>query len=162
MQFYHTRNTLPEKIRNEVANELQKLLAVSIDMALQCKQAHWNMKGPDFIALHELFDGITNDMRSYSDLIGERIVQLGTSAEGTIQAISKRTQLPQYPLTLTTGKSHIEALSISLANYGEVIRGMVNRSAEMGDQATSDILTEVLRGSDKWLWMLESHIQTKE
>ena len=162
MQHYHTRNTMPEKTRVEVASELQKFLAMSIDMALQCKQAHWNMKGPDFIALHELFDGITNDMREYADLIGERIVQLGTSAEGTIQAISKRTQLPEYPLTLKTGKSHIEALATSLASYGELIRAMVNRTAEMGDAATSDILTEVLRGADKWLWMLESHIQTEK
>jgi starvation-inducible DNA-binding protein len=162
MSHYHTRNTMPEKVRIEVANELQKFLAVSVDMALQCKQAHWNVKGPNFIALHELFDKITNDVREYADLIGERIVQLGTVAEGTLQAISKKTQLPTYPLNLATGKSHIEALATSLASYGELIRGMVSRTAEMGDQATSDILTEVLRGTDKWLWMLETHIQSKE
>lgn len=162
MQHYHTRNTIPEKIRVEIASELQKYLAASIDMALQCKQAHWNMKGPDFIALHELFDKITEDMREYADLIAERIVQLGTSAEGTIQAVSKRTQLPEYPLTLTTGKSHIETLATSLANYSELIRPIVNRTAEMGDPATSDILTEISRGTDKWLWMLEAHIQSEK
>lgn len=159
MKHYPTKNSLPERTRNEVSTELQKYLAASIDLNLQSKQAHWNVKGPDFIALHELFDKIAEDAEEYVDLLAERIVQLGGTAEGTIQSVSKHTELPAYSLAITSGRGHIEALATSMANYGELVRGMINRTDEMGDKDTSDIFTEISRAADKWLWMLEAHLQ---
>lgn len=159
MRHYPTKNGLPENLRNTVATELQIYLAASIDLYLQAKQAHWNVKGPDFVVLHELFDKIAEDAQEYGDLLAERIVQLGGSAEGTIAAVTNRTELPQYPLSISTGTAHLEALSTAMANYGDLVRGMINRTDEIGDKDTADIFTEISRGADKWLWMIEAHLQ---
>ena len=160
-QKFQTRNTLPEKVRIQMEVILQDRLADSIDLAIQAKQAHWNVKGPSFIALHELFDKIAEESEGYPDLIAERIVQFGGIAEGTIQVAANRTSLPVYPLIVTTGKEHVEALSHALATYGELVRTAIGQAAELNDPATADIFTEISRSVDKYLWFIEAHNQAE-
>ncbi len=157
--MYKTKNSISEKVRTQMVDLLQGHLANSLDMASQAKQAHWNVKGPDFIALHELFDKVYEDTASYVDTIAERIVQLGGIAEGTLKAAAKRSQLPEYPPNLSAGHSHVNALATTLANYGEYVRDGIGKSEELGDKATADIFTEVSRGIDKYLWFVEAHLQ---
>ena len=92
---YSTRNSIPEKVRVQIAGLLQGRLADSIDLTLQAKQAHWNVKGPSFIALHELFDKVTEEAEGFADLIAERIVQLGGIAMGTLEALDHNSSLPR-------------------------------------------------------------------
>jgi starvation-inducible DNA-binding protein len=157
--MYPTKNSLPEKIRTQVCDLLQGHLSNSLDFKSQAKQAHWNIKGPDFIALHELFDKIATDADDYVDLIAERIVQLGGTAEGTLRVAAKRSQLPEYPLNLTTGEKHVAALAHALAYYGETVRNAINQTDELGDKDAADIFTEISRGVDKYLWFVEAHLQ---
>ncbi len=96
--MYPTKNNLPESVRLQVTTLLQSCLVDSIDLTLQAKQAHWNVKGPSFIALHELFDKVAEDAETYLDLIAERIVQLGGIAVGTLGPVEKRSNLPAYPV----------------------------------------------------------------
>jgi len=124
------------------------------------KQAHWNVKGPSFIALHELFDQIAADVRDYTDLIAERIVTLGGTALGTVQEAVHKTRLPAYPTDISAGANHVEALSTVLAAYGKHVRAGIDTTDELGDAITADVLTEVGRGIDKWLWMVEAHRQS--
>src|SRR5271154_717851 len=112
--MYPTKNDLPEENRGGIVELVQHRLADSIDMMLQAKQAHWNVKGPNFIALHELFDKVSEEIEEYVDLLAERIVQLGGFAEGTVYAAGKRTALKQYPLSISSGKEHVTALSNAL------------------------------------------------
>ena len=158
-QIFHTKNTLPEKVRMQMETILRDRLADSIDLMTQAKQAHWNVKGPSFIALHELFDKIAEESEEYPDVIAERIVQFGGIAEGTIQVVDKRTSLPNYPLTITTGREHIDALSHSLSVYGELVRTAIKQASELDDPATADIFTEISRSVDKNLWFIEAHNQ---
>jgi len=157
--MYPTKNTLPEKVRTQISGLLQDHLCSSLDLVSQAKQAHWNVKGPDFISLHELFDKIAEDAEEYVDLIAERIVQLGGIAEGTLRAAAKRTQLPEYPLNISAGHDHVNALAFSLATYGENIRKAIGLSTELVDPDTADLLTQVSREVDKYLWFVEAHVQ---
>ena len=157
----HTRNSLPENVRTEIAAMLQNRLADSIDLMLQAKQAHWNVKGRNFIALHELFDKVYTDTGIYVDLIAERIVQLGGIAEGTIRAAAERSDLPEYPLDISSGSKHVAELAHALAFYGEMIREAIDLSTQLQDANTSDILTQVLRDADKNLWFVEAHEQAE-
>src|SRR5437016_3983246 len=119
---YPTKNDLPEAARGEAVALLNQRLADCIDLQTQCKQAHWNVKGPTFIALHKLFDEINEDVEGYVDLIAERIVQLGGIAEGTVGIVEGRSTLVDYPLTLSTGAQHVAALSDALAGFGRTVR----------------------------------------
>jgi starvation-inducible DNA-binding protein len=158
-RLYRTKNDLPEATRIEVITLLNQRLSESIDLQTQCKQAHWNVKGPQFIALHKLFDEINEEVEDYVDLLAERIVQLGGIAEGTVGAVAKRTSLIDYPLMLTTGPEHVAALSDALAGFGRSARIAIEEMNELEDADSADILTEISRGTDKWLWFVEAHLQ---
>jgi len=157
--MYTTKNSFPEKSRLQIISLLQQQLADAIDLMMQAKQAHWNVKGPSFIALHELFDKISEDSEEYVDLIAERIEQYGGVAEGTVRMAAKRTRLSEYPLNIAQGREHVQALSQALANFGESTRDAIDKADELGDKDTADIFTEVSRGVDKYLWFVEAHNQ---
>jgi len=156
--MYKTKNDLPDMTRADVIPILNARLADSIDLMHQAKQAHWNVKGPSFIALHKLFDEVVDAAEEYMDLLAERVVQLGGTAEGTIQVTTTRTGLKEYPLALTEERDHVEALSSALAAYGEGVRRAIDQTDELGDRDTADIFTEISRGVDKYLWFVEAHL----
>lgn len=161
-RLYPTKNDLPETSRREAIGLLNQRLAEAIDLQTQCKQAHWNVKGPSFIALHKLFDEINEDVEEYVDLLAERVVQLGGVAEGTIAVVSDRSSLVDYPLGLSTGAEHVAALSDALSMFGRAARLGIEEMNELQDADSADILTEISRGVDKWLWFVEAHQQGEE
>jgi starvation-inducible DNA-binding protein len=157
--LYRTKNDLPVAARLEAVRLLNARLADCIDLQTMCKQAHWNVKGPQFIALHKLFDEINEDVEEYVDLLAERVVQLGGIAEGTARVVAQRTTLLDYPLTLAAGHDHVAALSDVLSQFGRTARIGIEEMNELEDAASADILTEICRGVDKWLWFVEAHTQ---
>ena len=158
-RLYATKNDLAESTRTEVIALFNQRLADCIDLQTQCKQAHWNVKGPSFIGLHKLFDDVNEDVEQYVDLIAERIVQLGGIAEGTVGAVEGRSSLPDYPLALSNGAEHVAALSDALAAFGRTVRIGIAEMDELEDADSADLLTDVSRGVDKWLWFVEAHQQ---
>lgn len=156
---YETLNDLPKASRGQVIDLINQRLADAIDLQAQVKQAHWNVKGPHFIGLHELFDDIYGAVSDYVDLIAERAVQLGGIAQGTVRVSAERSRLDQYPLDISTGQSHVTALSRALAEFGHGVRMAIDEADGFDDADTADIFTEVSRGIDKWLWFVEAHLQ---
>jgi starvation-inducible DNA-binding protein len=156
---YKTGNDLPAAERTELNALMNQRLASALDLQLQMKQAHWNVKGPCFIGLHELFDNINEAVESYVDMIAERIVQLGGIAEGTLRVAASRSQLAEYPLTLSEGMAHVNAVALALSTFGAGARGTISEAEELNDADTADLFTEVSRGIDKWLWFVEAHAQ---
>jgi starvation-inducible DNA-binding protein len=159
--MFKTKNDIPETTRVKVVELLNARLADCIDLQTQTKQAHWNVKGPTFIALHELFDKVNEDVEDYVDDIAERAVQLGGVAEGTARMAAKRSSLAEYPAKAVDGHSHVEALSSALAAFGTAARKAIVQANELGDLDTADLFTEVSRGIDKWLWFVEAHLQAE-
>jgi starvation-inducible DNA-binding protein len=157
--MHKTRNSLTENIRSQAAGLLNRHLAMAIDLYAQTKQAHWNVKGPNFIALHELFDKLAEEVEEFIDTIAERVTALGGTAEGTIQVATERTALPRYPLQITEGKAHLEALSGSYAAFANSVRKAIDESNTIGDADTADLFTGISREADKQLWFLEAHLQ---
>jgi len=159
--MYETHNDLASSIRTRMIELLSARLADAIDLRLQLKVAHWNAKGPQFIALHKLFDEIVDDADEYVDLIAERAVQLGGTADGTARQVAARSSLDDYAAT-GGGQEHVRAVADALAAFGRAARAAIDVAADAKDQDTSDIFTEISRGTDKWLWMVEAHGQAGE
>jgi starvation-inducible DNA-binding protein len=157
--MYPTKNDLPEATRGKVIDLLQERLADSIDLMLQTKQAHWNVKGPNFIALHELFDKVYESSVESVDMIAERLVQLGGTAMGTLKPTASKTTLPEYPLNIASGRDHVDALSTALAAYGKKVRKSIDIADDLKDADTADLFTGVSRAVDKYLWFVEAHRQ---
>jgi len=158
--MFQTRNDLSEGIRVKVVELLNARLADAIDLQTQLKQAHWNVKGPTFIALHKLFDEIVEDVEDYVDDLAERAVQLSGTADGTSRTVAKRTTLAEYPAA-ASGTEHVEAVGKVLAAFGAQVRAGIAAAAKLDDADTADLFTEISRGVDKWLWMVEAHGQSK-
>jgi starvation-inducible DNA-binding protein len=157
--MHSTRIDLSAKTRTRVSALLNARLADAIDLQLQAKQAHWNVKGPSFIALHELFDTLADELDGHVDEMAERITALGGIAEGTLQAVASRTRLDAYPLEIADGRAHLDALAAAYTRAAKAVRKAIDEAAKAGDADTSDLFTGVSRGLDKGLWLLEAHLQ---
>ena len=156
-----THNTLSEQIRVQSVELLNKHLAAAIDLHAQAKQAHWNVRGPGFIAIHELFDRVSTAIENYSDLIAERAGGLGGTANGTIQMAAEHSFLIPYPLGIADEMQHLFAVSGALAGFGESVREAIDHATGYGDATTADLFTEISRGVDQQLWFVESHLAPK-
>jgi len=162
MKTHKTHNDLKSNSKTSSINLLNARLADAIDLALLTKQAHWNIKGPQFIALHEMIDGFRTEVDGYVDTMAERAVQLGGTALGTTQVVAKATNLAPYPTDIYNGKDHLAALIERYSKLANSIRAAIDEADEAGDKDTADIFTEVSRGLDKALWFLEAHTQEKD
>jgi starvation-inducible DNA-binding protein len=159
MALHSTKIDLSKDTREKLITLLNSRLADASDLKSQTKQAHWNVKGMSFIALHELFDEIAAAVEGHVDLIAERITTLGGTAMGTVRLAAKNSSLSEYPHEITDGASHVDALSTALADFGKAVREGIDEAADLGDQDTADIFTEISRDIDKQLWFVEAHIQ---
>ena len=159
--MYKSKIDIAEKTRRNVILILNDRLADAIDLQSQVKQAHWNVKGPHFIALHELFDKISDAVLDQIDEIAERVTSLGGTAEGTVAVAAKRSKLKNYPLSITAGRDHLFYLSTQVSVFGKAVRGAIDATAELGDADTADLFTGISRELDKYLWFLEAHLQEK-
>lgn len=159
--MFDTRNDLPVGKRSKVITLLNARLADAIDLGAQTKHAHWNVKGPYFIALHELFDKLAESVESQVDELAERLTALGGTAHGTIAAVARATTLKPYPEDISEGLAHLAALSDALAAFGAKVRAGIETSDKLGDADTADLLTGISRASDKYLWFLETHLHAK-
>ena len=157
-----TQNSLGEAPRLAMVQLLSQHLADLLDLGMQAKQAHWNVKGPNFIGLHELFDKVADELEEFTDQIAERAVELGGVALGTLQTVSATSRLASYPLELKSGVGHVAALSGALSAFGATALTAIEAAANGGDTDTADLFTEVSRGVDKLLWMVEAHAQSKD
>lgn len=157
--MHNTKIDIAAETRGKLIEILNQRLADASDLRSQAKQAHWNVKGMSFIALHELFDRVAAEADTYTDLIAERVTTLGGTALGTVRLAAEKSTLAEYPHEITDGRDHVDALSGALADFGKKVRANIDDSDGLGDKDTADIFTEISRGIDKLLWFVEAHIQ---
>ena len=145
--------------KSEMIGLLNERLAEAIDLALITKQAHWNLKGPTFIAVHEFLDEVRDDVDEHVDIIAERVAQLDGVALGTIQTVSKATTLPPYPTDIRKVEDHLKALVEHFGKVSKTARAAIDKADDAGDADTADIFTAYSRMLDKNLWFLKSHLE---
>ena len=156
---FRTSIDLKLDVRSSCIALLNARLADTFDLYSQLKQAHWNVKGMDFIQLHELFDEVAQRTLVYVDDIAERAIELGGYATGTARMASAASSLPEYPTAAVNGAAHLEAVVERMAMYGKTVRQCIDTTDEMGDKDTADLFTQISRAVDKDLWFLEAHLQ---
>ena len=161
LQTLHpTRIDIPGNMRSAMVELLNARLADAVDLSSQMKQAHWNVKGPSFIALHELFDAVHAAMQVHVDDMAERVTALGGTARGTAAVAASASTLPEYPLDIHSGSEHVEAVSTALAAFGKLVREAIAEAEQVGDADTEDLFVGVSRDIDKNLWLVEAHAQS--
>lgn len=159
-KMFATRNELSEDVRGQMIALLNQQLADTIDLFSQTKQAHWNVKGAQFIELHELFDKLAAELDGYADMIAERATALGGLALGTVRLSAANSQLPECELEVTDSLPTVKAVAERFAALATSTRQAIEPAEAQGDPITADLFTEVSRALDKSLWFLEAHLQT--
>ena len=157
--LHETRNDLPADARDGLVELLNRRLADTFDLYSQTKYAHWNVKGSDFIQLHELFDMLAGHLLEFVDTIAERATSLGGTASGTARMASAASKLDEYPADAVNGMDAVRALADRFAAFGAATRTAQEESEKLGDMDTNDLFIEVSRQIDKDLWFLEAHLQ---
>jgi starvation-inducible DNA-binding protein len=157
---FETRIDIPAEAREQLVELLNARLADSFDLYSQLKQAHWNVKGSDFIQLHELYDAVAESILEFVDMIAERATALGGLALGTARMAAETTTLEEYPLDAVVGKETVAVVADRLAAFGASVREAIDTTTELGDQDTADLFTEISRAVDKHLWFVEAHLQS--
>ncbi len=157
--LHRTKIDIPDNLRAAAIDLLNARLADGVDLSSQMKQAHWNVKGPGFIALHELFDTVHGAVQIHVDDMAERITALGGTAHGTAAVAASASTLPEFPLEIRAGADHVEAVSTALAAFAKQVRRAIAEAAEIGDADTEDMFVGVSRDIDKNLWLVEAHAQ---
>jgi len=158
-RLFSTSVSLREESRLQLIDLVNARLSDSIDLKTQAKQAHWNVKGIHFVQLHELFDSVATHSDDAADLLAERATALGGVALGTARLVASSSTLAEYDLDAVTGEQHVRALAKSLAAVANASRAAIDKAGVLGDQATADVFTEIVRQADKDLWFLEAHLQ---
>ena len=156
---FPTRIDIPQPDRDGLVELLNARLADAFDLYSQLKQAHWNVKGTDFMQLHVLYDDVAESVLEHVDTIAERATALGGLALGTARLAAAHSTLDEYPLEAVAGLDTVATIADRLAAYGAAIRAGIEEAAKLGDQATADLFTEVSRAVDKHLWFVEAHLQ---
>ncbi|HEY2394798.1 MAG TPA: DNA starvation/stationary phase protection protein Dps [Rudaea sp.] len=153
-----SRIDLKSKLRESMVALLNRQLADTLDLYTQVKQAHWNVKGANFIALHELFDKLAEELEGPVDDIAERVTALGGVARGTSRVAARESRLPEFPLDRVEGLTAVALLADRYAALGASTRAAIETAGRESDADTSDLFTGISRGLDKALWFLEAHL----
>jgi starvation-inducible DNA-binding protein len=156
---FKTSIDIPSEARRQICEILNEQLADTADLFTQLKHAHWNVKGQEFFQLHKLYDELAECTLEWSDEIAERISILGGYAKGTLRMAAGATRLPEFPTEAVEGLDTVRALVASYANYCATTREAIDKTEQLEDPTTSDLLTEVSHDADKNLWFLEAHLQ---
>jgi starvation-inducible DNA-binding protein len=156
---FPTRIDISQESREKLVELLNERLADTFDLYSQLKQAHWNVKGSDFVQLHELYDDVAAGVLEYVDEIAERATTLGGLALGTARMAAASSKLDEYPLDAVEGIATVEAVADRLGAYAAGVRADIEAALELGDQGTADLFIEVSRTIDKQLWFVEAHLQ---
>ena len=158
-RVFKTGIDLAAGTREKMIALLNQQLADTFDLYSQTKQAHWNVKGPQFYQLHELFDKLAHELEEYVDLIAERVTALGGLALGTVRMSAAASRLPEASLDVVESIPTVKAVAARYTGLAATTRAAIDAATEQADMDTADLFTEVSRGLDKSLWFLEAHLQ---
>lgn len=157
--MYASRLDIPDHSRKASIHILQARLSDALDLEVQLKQAHWNVRGMAFFGLHQLFDRVHDGVESFADVLAERLTALGGVADGRVQTTAAATTLYEYALETRNGEDHLRAVAAVLGQFGKAVRSDIDRAAAIPDAGTADVLTEVSRSVDQQLWFVEAHLE---
>ncbi|KAA2212291.1 DNA starvation/stationary phase protection protein Dps [Teichococcus oryzae] len=159
MSLHPNRNDLGENAKKVSISVLNGTLVDALDLTNAVRMAHWTMRGPNFIGLHEMLETFYNELFATTDDVAERLVQLGGTPSGTSQLVAEKSRLAPYSQETVHTMDHVRELADRFASLAKTVREGISSTDDAGDADTADLLTGLSRDLDKKLWMLESHLE---
>jgi starvation-inducible DNA-binding protein len=143
----------------QFAGHLQQLLVDLNDLALQGKQAHWNIVGPNFRDLHLQLDEIVDAAREFSDEVAERMRAVYVIPDGSAARIAAQTSLPPFPTgEVDTGEAIDKIVASIYAVCGTARR--IHDDIDAADPTTADLLHTILERLEQLAWLTDAERRT--
>ena len=158
--MYKSPSHLPEAARKSISDTLNARLSDGLDLHSQIKVAHWNIKGPQFAALHPLFETFALALGDFNDSIAERAVTLGGRAYGTVRHAAQNSKLPEYPQDTTRDLDHVKLLAERIEKYLDGAKAARESVQAQNDSDTSDLLSAIITDFEKHAWFLRASLET--
>lgn len=155
--MHPTYNPLPEQVRMQLVTILNQLVCDCLSLTYAAKQAHWNIKGQGFIAIHRLFDEVHDLGDTLVDSFAEMVTTLGGQAMGTIDYATSITRLAPFPLTINDSKQLIIELTERLAAVSQYLIEAIGQTETL-DKTTQNELMNAQVQINKKIYFLESHL----
>ncbi|NYI25129.1 Dps family protein [Aeriscardovia aeriphila] len=158
MALLYTNPGLDEETSEKIITILQNRLSNEQEAALVLKHAHWNLVGPNFIAVHEMLDPEVDSVLNQADETAERISQLGGSPMGRADDVVANRNWDKFELT--GRKSVEEYLKALIAYYEQFIaadREAIKQLDEL-DVISSNIIQDHVQDLEKFLWFMRAHL----
>jgi starvation-inducible DNA-binding protein len=158
--MYRSPSPLPEQSRAALVEQLNARLADGLDLHSQIKVAHWNIKGPQFAALHPLFETFAVSLANHNDSVAERAVTLGGKAYGTSRSVAKTSRLADYPQETTKDLEHVKLLAERIEGYLVGLRDSRKAAEQHQDTDTVDLFTGIITEFEKHAWFLRASLES--
>jgi starvation-inducible DNA-binding protein len=158
--MHRSPSPLPEQTRSTLSDTLNERLADGLDLHSQIKVAHWNIKGPQFAALHPLFETFAVSLAAHNDSVAERAVTLGGKAYGTSRHVAKASRLPDYPQETSKDLEHVRLLADRIESYLTGVREGRKVAEQHQDTDTVDLLTGIITEFEKHAWFLRASLES--
>ena len=142
----------------EIAGLLQDRLHALNDLQLVLKHVHWNVVGPNFIAVHEMLDPQTDTVRGFADEIAERIATLGTAPSGLSGQLVSERKWEDYSFFKASVETHLTELDKVYTGVIEDHRQVLNKVGST-DAITEDILVGQAKELELFQWFIRSHLE---
>lgn len=156
--MYKSPSKLSESSREKVVKALNAVLSDALDLHSQIKVAHWNIRGPQFAALHPLFETFAVGLAAHGDAVAERAVTLGGRAYGTARHVAKTSRLPDYPQETTRDLEHVRLLAERFETFLDGVRAARGDGEAEGDTDSVDLLTQIITEFEKHSWFLRASL----
>jgi starvation-inducible DNA-binding protein len=157
--MYRSPSHLSEPARIVITDALNARLADGLDLHSQIKVAHWNVKGPQFAALHPLFETFAVSLANHNDTLAERAVTLGARAYGTVRYVAGASRLPEYPPNTSRGREHVSLLADRIDIYLTDLRESRALIERHHDADSADLLTQIITEFEKHAWFLRALLE---
>ena len=145
----------------KVAEILQDRLTATLDLHLTLKHIHWNVVGPNFIAVHEMLDPQVDEVRMMSDALAERIATLGFEPLGTPGAIVKGRRWDDYSLNRADTQEHLAALDAVYDGLNADHRKAIGELEEL-DLISQDLLIGQTDKLEMYQWFVRAHLEDRQ
>ncbi len=154
------RQILTGDSSKQVTGALQKVLVDLVDLSLQLKQAHWNVRGHNFQPVHLQLDEIVETVRDASDDVAERLTTLSVAADGRVTTVAQDSSLENYPPEFISWQQTISLVADRLMTAIKTVRSAMEVIGKL-DAVTEDLLIQVAGDLEKHLWMVQAQEETR-
>lgn len=155
----HDQIPLEAAKRQVSTTDLQAAVVELLELYHDAKQSHWNVRGPLYFPLHHALQEYAELCLRYTNILSERVLEIGNPVDGRVETIAQMANLPKFPGGYLSDRQVLDAMTERIYTVAKRVRGRIDSTAENGDGVTSNKFQDLSYELDKQVWQFRVHQQ---